>query len=233
MSPCSAPPSPASMATASSFANSTFMSAKSPTAPRKPSAVGERAELLAKRLGRIGHRCLPGQDPNDNDGVGVFRARRGFDHGPRPIGRRQKPGDPTGENDMFYSMHPHGVNFVFATPHVAFLTSDTDLSFSRTVRPPPAASDRRPCRASSRSHRLRHQTTYAICPPLACGCRSPPMLRTSHRRRFITGGFAVEGPIAEAQQQEISPSWPRSIAPPSPTTRGPNSGPASTALLTI
>jgi prepilin-type processing-associated H-X9-DG protein len=36
------------------------------------------------------------------------------------------PGDPKGEPDMFYSLHPGGVNFVFADSHVVFLSTSTD-----------------------------------------------------------------------------------------------------------
>ena len=41
-------------------------------------------------------------------------------------GEGKSPGDLTGEPDMYYSMHPNGVNFVFADAHVSFLTTETD-----------------------------------------------------------------------------------------------------------
>jgi len=90
-------------------------------------AVGERAELLGEAtwVGSVTGAYLA-QDPNDNDGVGVFEQEEGSTMVLGQSGEGKSPGDPTGENDMFYSMHPHGVNFVFADAHVAFLTSDTD-----------------------------------------------------------------------------------------------------------
>jgi len=41
-------------------------------------------------------------------------------------GEHKSPGDPTGEADMFHSLHPGGANFVFADAHVAFLTTEMD-----------------------------------------------------------------------------------------------------------
>ena len=55
-------------------------------------AVGERAELLGEAtwVGSVTGAYLA-QDPNDNDGVGIFEQEARLDHGARPIGRRQKP----------------------------------------------------------------------------------------------------------------------------------------------
>ncbi len=41
-------------------------------------------------------------------------------------GEQKGPGDPHGTRDMFFSQHAHGVNFVFADAHVAFLSNDVD-----------------------------------------------------------------------------------------------------------
>jgi prepilin-type processing-associated H-X9-DG protein/prepilin-type N-terminal cleavage/methylation domain-containing protein len=90
-------------------------------------AVGERAELLGEAtwVGSVTGAYLA-EDPNDNDGIGVFEQEEGSTMVLGQSGEGKSPGDPTGEPDMFYSMHPNGVNFVFADGHVTFLTAQTD-----------------------------------------------------------------------------------------------------------
>ncbi len=90
-------------------------------------AVGERAELLGEAtwVGSVTGAYLA-QDPNDNDGVGIYEQEHGSTMVLGQAGEHKSPGDPTGETDMFYSMHPAGVNFLFADGHIAFLTTETD-----------------------------------------------------------------------------------------------------------
>jgi prepilin-type N-terminal cleavage/methylation domain-containing protein/prepilin-type processing-associated H-X9-DG protein len=88
-------------------------------------AVGERARRLGEAtwLGSVtGAVLLPGP----NDGVGTFEHEHSSIMTLGQAGEGKSPGDPTGEIDMFYSMHPGGVNFVFADAHVAFLTPEMD-----------------------------------------------------------------------------------------------------------
>ena len=90
-------------------------------------AVGERAELLGEAtwVGSVTGAYLA-QDPNDNDGVGVYEQEAGSTMVLGCSGEHKSPGDPSGEPDMFYSMHPGGVNFLFADGHINFLTQEID-----------------------------------------------------------------------------------------------------------
>ncbi len=90
-------------------------------------AAGERAELLGEAtwVGSVTGAYLA-QDPADTDGVGIFEQELGSTMVLGQSGEHKSPGDPTGEPDMFYSMHPAGVNFVFADGHVTFLITETD-----------------------------------------------------------------------------------------------------------
>jgi prepilin-type N-terminal cleavage/methylation domain-containing protein/prepilin-type processing-associated H-X9-DG protein len=88
-------------------------------------ALGERAHRLGKSTwaGSVtGATPVPG----DGDGIGIYEPEHGSTMVLGQAGEHKSPGDPTGEEDMFYSMHRGGVNFVFADAHVAFLTSDMD-----------------------------------------------------------------------------------------------------------
>jgi prepilin-type N-terminal cleavage/methylation domain-containing protein/prepilin-type processing-associated H-X9-DG protein len=90
-------------------------------------AVGERAEILGEAtwVGSVTGAYLM-QDPDDNDGVGIFEQEHGSTMVLGQSGEHKSPGDPTGEPDMFLSMHPMGVNFLFADGHVSFLSNETD-----------------------------------------------------------------------------------------------------------
>ncbi len=90
-------------------------------------AVGERSHLLGEAtwVGSVtGAMLAPG--PDDTDGIGTFELEHGSTMVLGQSGEHISPGDPAGETDMFYSLHPGGVNFVFADAHVAFLTPDMD-----------------------------------------------------------------------------------------------------------
>jgi prepilin-type N-terminal cleavage/methylation domain-containing protein/prepilin-type processing-associated H-X9-DG protein len=88
-------------------------------------AVGERSHMLGEAtwVGSVTGALL---QPGPNDGVGLYEIEHGSTMVLGHAGEGKGPNDPTGEPDMFYSMHPGGVNFVFADAHVAFLTSDMD-----------------------------------------------------------------------------------------------------------
>ena len=43
------------------------------------------------------------------------------------------PGDPGGEVNQFYSLHPGGVNFAFADGHVAFLKTSMNYQVFRAL----------------------------------------------------------------------------------------------------
>lgn len=90
-------------------------------------AVGERSHLLGEAtwVGAVtGALLAPG--PDDTDGIGTFEVEHGSTMVLGHTGEHIGPGDPNGETDMFYSLHPGGVNFVFADAHVAFLSTDMD-----------------------------------------------------------------------------------------------------------
>ena len=90
-------------------------------------AVGERSHLLGEAtwVGAVtGALLAPG--PDDTDGIGTFEIEHGSTMVLGQSGENFSPGDPAGETDMFYSLHPGGVNFVFADAHVAFLATEID-----------------------------------------------------------------------------------------------------------
>jgi prepilin-type N-terminal cleavage/methylation domain-containing protein/prepilin-type processing-associated H-X9-DG protein len=92
-------------------------------------AVGERAHALGEAtwVGSVTNAVL---FPVDNDGIGYPRAESGPGMILGHAGGRYGPGDPNGEVNQFYSLHPGGVNFVFADGHVAFLkTTMTNAVF--------------------------------------------------------------------------------------------------------
>jgi prepilin-type processing-associated H-X9-DG protein len=109
------------------FRNSTVHIREITDGTSQPIAVGERAELLGEAtwVGSVTGAYLA-QDPNDNDGIGIFEQEEGSTMVLGQSGEGKSPGDPTGEPDMFFSMHPGGVNFVFADGHVTFLTNEMD-----------------------------------------------------------------------------------------------------------
>jgi prepilin-type N-terminal cleavage/methylation domain-containing protein/prepilin-type processing-associated H-X9-DG protein len=88
-------------------------------------AVGERSKLLGESTwaGSVTGALL---GPGDEDGVGTYEVEHGSTMVLGQSGEHMSPGDPSGEPDMFYSLHPCGVNFLFADAHVAFLTNDVD-----------------------------------------------------------------------------------------------------------
>jgi prepilin-type N-terminal cleavage/methylation domain-containing protein/prepilin-type processing-associated H-X9-DG protein len=91
----------------------------------KTIAAGERSYLLGEAtwLGSVTGALLM---PGPNDGIGLFEVEHGSTMTLGQAGEHISPGDPNGEPDMFYSLHPGGVNFVFADAHVAFLTPQLD-----------------------------------------------------------------------------------------------------------
>ncbi|HTU25419.1 MAG TPA: DUF1559 domain-containing protein [Pirellulales bacterium] len=90
-------------------------------------AAGERADVLGEAtwVGSVTGAYLA-PDPLDNDGIGIFEQEEGSTMVLGQSGEGKSPGDPTGEPDMFYSLHPGGVNFVFADGHVTFLMNTMD-----------------------------------------------------------------------------------------------------------
>ena len=88
-------------------------------------AVGERSYLLGEStwLGSVTGALLM---PGPNDGIGLYEVEHGSTMTLGQSGEHISPGDPAGEPDMFYSVHPGGVNFVFADAHVSFLTPQLD-----------------------------------------------------------------------------------------------------------
>jgi prepilin-type processing-associated H-X9-DG protein len=90
-------------------------------------AVGERSHLLGEAtwVGSVtGSWLAPG--PDDTDGIGTFEEEHGSTAVLGCSGENFSPGDPNGETDMFHSLHPSGVNFVFADAHVMLLTADME-----------------------------------------------------------------------------------------------------------
>ena len=90
-------------------------------------AVGERSHLLGEAtwVGSVtGALLAPG--PEDTDGIGTSEVEHGSTMVLGHTGEGIGPGDPNGETDMFHSLHPGGVNVVFADAHVAFLTTEMD-----------------------------------------------------------------------------------------------------------
>ncbi|WP_165070392.1 DUF1559 domain-containing protein [Paludisphaera rhizosphaerae] len=83
-------------------------------------AVGERSHRLGEAtwVGSVTNAVL---FPTDDDGVGYPRAEGGPGMILGHAGGRLGPGDPNGEVNQFHSLHPGGVNFVFADGHVGFL----------------------------------------------------------------------------------------------------------------
>ena len=88
-------------------------------------AIGERAHVLGEAtwVGSVTGALL---QPGTNDGIGTYEIEEESTMVLGQAGEHKSPGDPTGEADMFYSLHPGGVNFVFADGHVAFLTQQLD-----------------------------------------------------------------------------------------------------------
>jgi prepilin-type N-terminal cleavage/methylation domain-containing protein/prepilin-type processing-associated H-X9-DG protein len=96
-------------------------------------AVGERAEFLGEAtwVGSVTDAYIP-PDSEDSDDADEYESD------PSMLvlgwtGEEESPGDPEGDSDMFYSMHPSGVNFLFADGHVLFLTTDTDPSVFKAI----------------------------------------------------------------------------------------------------
>jgi prepilin-type processing-associated H-X9-DG protein len=88
-------------------------------------AAGERSHYLGEAtwVGSVtGALLAPGPD----DGIGMYEVEHGSTMVLGQSGEHKSPGDPTGEPDMFFSLHPGGVNFVFADAHVSFLSAETD-----------------------------------------------------------------------------------------------------------
>jgi prepilin-type N-terminal cleavage/methylation domain-containing protein/prepilin-type processing-associated H-X9-DG protein len=89
--------------------------------------AGERSHLLGEAtwVGSVtGALLAPG--PEDTDGIGSFEVEHSSVMVLGAAGENFSPGDPNGEPDMFYSLHPGGVHFVFADAHVAFLSTQMD-----------------------------------------------------------------------------------------------------------
>jgi prepilin-type processing-associated H-X9-DG protein/prepilin-type N-terminal cleavage/methylation domain-containing protein len=83
-------------------------------------AAGERAYALgvATWVGSVTGTSL---FPLTNDGVGYPRVETAPGMILGHAGGNLGPGDPRGEVNQFYSLHPGGVDFLFADGHVAFL----------------------------------------------------------------------------------------------------------------
>jgi prepilin-type processing-associated H-X9-DG protein len=92
-------------------------------------AVGERSHRLGEATwtGSVTNAVL---FPVDNDGIGHPRAESGPGMVLGHAGGAFGPGDPNGEVNQFYSLHPGGVNFLFADGHVGFLkTTMANVTF--------------------------------------------------------------------------------------------------------
>lgn len=88
-------------------------------------AVGERSHALGQStwVGSVTGALLA---PGVADGIGTYEVEHGATMILGQAGEHKSPGDPTGEADMFHSLHSGGVNFVFADAHVSFLTTAMD-----------------------------------------------------------------------------------------------------------
>jgi prepilin-type N-terminal cleavage/methylation domain-containing protein/prepilin-type processing-associated H-X9-DG protein len=89
-------------------------------------AVGERSHALGQStwVGSVTGALL---GPGPADGIGTYEVEHGATMVLGQAGEHKSPGDPTGEADMFHSLHSGGgANFVFADAHVAFLTAEMD-----------------------------------------------------------------------------------------------------------
>ncbi len=91
----------------------------------KTIAVGERSHALGQStwVGSVTGALLV---PGPADGIGTYEIEHGATMVLGQAGEHKSPGDPTGEADMFHSLHPGGANFVFADAHVSFLTAQLD-----------------------------------------------------------------------------------------------------------
>jgi prepilin-type N-terminal cleavage/methylation domain-containing protein/prepilin-type processing-associated H-X9-DG protein len=91
----------------------------------KTIAVGERSHALGQStwVGSVTDALLT---PGPADGIGTYEVEHGATMTLGQAGEHKSPGDPTGEADMFHSLHRNGANFVFADAHVAFLTAEMD-----------------------------------------------------------------------------------------------------------
>ena len=95
-------------------------------------AAGERAFALgvATWVGSVTGTWL---FPLTNDGIGYPRLENVpgmiLGHAGGSVG----PGNPACEVNQFYSLHPGGVNFVFADGHVAFLKSTMTYTIFRAL----------------------------------------------------------------------------------------------------
>jgi prepilin-type N-terminal cleavage/methylation domain-containing protein/prepilin-type processing-associated H-X9-DG protein len=95
-------------------------------------AAGERAYALGVTtwVGSVTGTAL---FPLTNDGIGYPRLESApgmiLGHGGGNLG----PGDPRSEVNQFYSLHPGGVNFVFADGHVSLLKTTMNYQVFRTL----------------------------------------------------------------------------------------------------
>jgi prepilin-type N-terminal cleavage/methylation domain-containing protein/prepilin-type processing-associated H-X9-DG protein len=83
-------------------------------------AVGERSQRLGQAtwVGSVTEAVL---FPVDNDGIGYPRTESAPGMVLGHAGGRFGPGNPGCEVNQFYSLHPGGLNFLFADGHIAFL----------------------------------------------------------------------------------------------------------------
>jgi prepilin-type processing-associated H-X9-DG protein len=88
-------------------------------------AAGERSHALGEAtwVGSVTGALL---GPGVDDGIGSYEIEDGSTMTLGHTGEGFGPGDPKGEADMFHSLHPGGVNFVFADGHVSFLSTMMD-----------------------------------------------------------------------------------------------------------
>jgi prepilin-type N-terminal cleavage/methylation domain-containing protein/prepilin-type processing-associated H-X9-DG protein len=95
-------------------------------------AAGERAYALgvATWIGSVTGTSL---FPLSNDGVGYPRVESAPGMILGHAGGNLGPGDPRGEVNQFYSLHPGGVNFLLADGHVAFLRTTMNYQVFRSL----------------------------------------------------------------------------------------------------